>query len=116
MHDRPAGTISAKCFSPLGEIVRRHDRDRFLTAPLALADAREPLSVRYASNDELARVIMNSHARETASSAELALIRLRLVACDSARASLPTVTDGQRAAMANDLLDRDMLICLNWEA
>lgn len=54
-----------------GEIVRRHDPDRFLTALFAPPDRREALFVLYAVNHELAR------AREAVSQPMLALIRLQ---------------------------------------
>lgn len=57
--------------SPVGELVRRHDPDRFLTALFAPADKREALFTLYAFNHELAR------AREVASEPTLALIRLQ---------------------------------------
>lgn len=54
-----------------GEIVRRHDPDRFLAALLAPPDRRETLFVLYAVNHELAR------AREAVSEPMMALIRLQ---------------------------------------
>ena len=54
-----------------GEIVRRHDPDRFLTALFAPPERREALFVLYAVNHELAR------AREAASEPFAALIRLQ---------------------------------------
>ncbi len=57
--------------SPLGESLRRHDPDRFLTVLFAPAERRETLFTLYAFNHELAR------AREVASQALLALIRLQ---------------------------------------
>lgn len=54
-----------------GEIVRRHDPDRFLTALFAPPDRREALFVLYAVNHELAR------AREAVSEPMMALIRLQ---------------------------------------
>ncbi len=54
-----------------GEITRRHDPDRFLTALFAPADARETLFVLYAFNHELAR------AREAAREPAMALLRLQ---------------------------------------
>ena len=56
--------------SPMAALVRRHDRDRFLTAIFAPAARREALFTLYAFNHELAR------AREVASEPRLALIRL----------------------------------------
>jgi 15-cis-phytoene synthase len=57
--------------SSLAGFVRRHDPDRFLTALFAPPAKREALFALYAFNHELAR------ARETASEAPLALIRLQ---------------------------------------
>ena len=57
--------------STLGELVRRHDPDRFLCALFAPAERRETLFLLYAFNHELAR------AREVASQPTLALIRLQ---------------------------------------
>ena len=57
--------------SPLGELVRRHDPDRFLCALFAPAQQRETLFLLYAFNHELAR------AREVATQPTLALIRLQ---------------------------------------
>ena len=57
--------------SPLGESLRRHDPDRFLTVLFAPAERRETLITLYAFNHELAR------ARDVASQALLALIRLQ---------------------------------------
>jgi phytoene synthase len=57
--------------SAVGELVRRHDPDRFFTALLAPPDRREALLVLYAFNHELAR------AREVTSQPTLALIRLQ---------------------------------------
>jgi 15-cis-phytoene synthase len=57
--------------SPIGEIVRRHDPDRFLTALFAPPERREALLTLYAFNHEIAR------AREVASQPLLALIRLQ---------------------------------------
>ena len=57
--------------SPLGETLRRHDPDRFLTVLFAPPERRETLITLYAFNHELAR------AREVASQALLALIRLQ---------------------------------------
>jgi 15-cis-phytoene synthase len=61
----------ARTASSLGEFVRRHDPDRFLTALFAPPDKREALFALYAFNHELAR------AREAVSEAALALIRLQ---------------------------------------
>lgn len=57
--------------SSLGELVRRHDPDRFLCTLFAPEALRERLFVLYAFNHELAR------AREVASVPMLALIRLQ---------------------------------------
>ena len=57
--------------SPLGETLRRHDPDRFLTVLFAPPDRRETLITLYSFNHELAR------ARDVASQALLALIRLQ---------------------------------------
>ena len=54
-----------------GEIVRRHDPDRFLATLFAPADKREALFTLYAFNHELAR------AREVAREPMMALIRLQ---------------------------------------
>lgn len=55
----------------IGEIVRRHDPDRFLTALFAPPEKRDALLTLYAFNHELAR------AREVVSEPPLALIRLQ---------------------------------------
>ncbi len=57
--------------SPLAELVRAQDPDRFLTALFAPAERREALFVLFAFNHELAR------AREVVSQPLLALIRLQ---------------------------------------
>lgn len=57
--------------SPAGEIVRRHDPDRFFTALFAPADKREALFTLYAFNHELAR------AQEVVREPTMALIRLQ---------------------------------------
>ena len=57
--------------SPPGEIVRRHDPDRFFAALFAPADRREALFTLYAFNHELAR------AREVVREPMAALIRLQ---------------------------------------
>ena len=54
-----------------GEIVRRHDPDRFFTSLFAPAAKRETLWTLYAFNHELA------HARETVREPTMALIRLQ---------------------------------------
>jgi phytoene synthase len=55
----------------IASLVRRHDPDRFLTALFAPPGQRDVLLILYAFNHELAR------AREVASEAPLALIRLQ---------------------------------------
>lgn len=57
--------------SPLGESLRRHDPDRFLTLLFAPPALRERLVILYAFNHELAR------AREVTSQSLLALMRLQ---------------------------------------
>ena len=57
--------------SSLGETLRRHDPDRFLTVLFAPEERRETLVTLYAFNHELAR------AREVASQSLLALMRLQ---------------------------------------
>jgi 15-cis-phytoene synthase len=57
--------------SSLGEMVRRHDPDRFLTALFAPEGKREVLFTLYAFNHELAR------AREAVREPAMALIRLQ---------------------------------------
>ncbi|MBW4022146.1 MAG: squalene/phytoene synthase family protein [Proteobacteria bacterium] len=57
--------------SPLGETLRRHDPDRFLTVLFAPPERRETLITLFAFNHELAR------AREVASQSLLALMRLQ---------------------------------------
>jgi phytoene synthase len=57
--------------SPLGESLRRHDPDRFLTLLFAPTELRERLVILYAFNHELAR------AREVTSQNLLALMRLQ---------------------------------------
>jgi phytoene synthase len=57
--------------SPLGETLRRHDPDRFLTVLFAPPERRETLITLFAFNHELAR------ARDVASQTLLALIRLQ---------------------------------------
>ena len=57
--------------SPVGEIVRRHDPDRYFTALFAPAARREALFILYAFNHELAR------AREVVREPFAALIRLQ---------------------------------------
>ena len=57
--------------SPIGELVRRHDPDRYLTTLFAPAAQREALFALYAFNPELAR------AREVVREPFAALIRLQ---------------------------------------
>jgi phytoene synthase len=57
--------------SPIAELVRRSDPDRFFTSLFAPAETRETLLLLYAFNHELAR------AREVASQPMLAMIRLQ---------------------------------------
>jgi len=62
---------AASGLSPLGELVRRHDRDRYQTALFAPADRREALFALYAFNYEIARV------RESVTQPMLGQIRLQ---------------------------------------
>jgi phytoene synthase len=92
---------------PMGELVRRHDPDRFLTALFAPEDRRPALFTLYAFNHELAR------AREVASEPMLALIRLqwwREVVQGEARRH-EVATPLVRAIDAGSL-DRDDLLAL----
>src|SRR4051812_36914804 len=57
--------------SPVGEIVRRHDPDRFFTGLFAPAGKREALWALYAFNHEIAR------AREVVREPAMAMIRLQ---------------------------------------
>ena len=61
----------AAALSPLAEEVRRHDRDRFVTALFAPADRREALFALYAFNSEIARI------RESVSEPLLGEMRLQ---------------------------------------
>ena len=61
----------AEALSPLAQIIRRHDPDRFFCTLFAPAARREALFTLYAFNHELAR------AREVVSEPMLALIRLQ---------------------------------------
>ena len=63
--------MSAPQLSPVAELVRRNDPDRFLTALFAPPDRREVLFTLYAFNHEWAR------AREVVSQPMLGLIRLQ---------------------------------------
>ena len=93
--------------SPLGNTVRRHDPDRFLTVLFAPPERRETLFTLYAFNHELAR------ARDVASQALLALIRLqwwREVVEGQARAH--EVGTPLLAMIADGRLDRAALLAL----
>lgn len=57
--------------SPVADLVRRHDRDRYLTALFAPADRREALMALYAFNHEVAKT------RESVTEAMLGRIRLQ---------------------------------------
>jgi phytoene synthase len=72
--------------SPLAELVRQHDRDRFQTALFAPADRREALFALYAFNYEIARV------REIVTQPMLGQIRLQWwrEVIDAAYAGAPT--------------------------
>jgi NADH dehydrogenase [ubiquinone] 1 alpha subcomplex assembly factor 6 len=61
----------ADALSPAARLVRRHDRDRFLTALFAPASAREALFALYAFNYEVAKT------RELVSEAMLGHLRLQ---------------------------------------
>jgi 15-cis-phytoene synthase len=106
---RPAAArfITRRMLSPLGESLRRHDPDRFLTALFAPAEHRETLITLYAFNHELAR------ARDVASQALLALIRLqwwREVV--EGEAKLHEVATPLHAMIADSRLDRSTLLAL----
>ncbi len=58
-------------FSYCGELVRRHDPDRFLLTLFAPASMRESLFALYAFNYEIAKT------RETVTETQLGLIRLQ---------------------------------------
>jgi 15-cis-phytoene synthase len=93
--------------SPLGESLRRHDPDRFLTVLFAPTEHRETLITLYAFNHELAR------AREVASQALLALIRLqwwREVVEGEAKPH--EVATPLHAMIADSRLDRSTLLAL----
>jgi phytoene synthase len=93
--------------SPLGDALRRHDPDRFLTVLFAPPERRETLITLYAFNHELAR------AREVASQALLALIRLqwwREVVEGQARSH--EVGTPLLAMIADGRLDRPTLLAL----
>src|SRR4051812_807159 len=62
---------AASQLSPVGAIVRRHDRDRFLTALFAPAARREDLLALYAFNFEVAKT------REVVTEPMLGQIRLQ---------------------------------------
>jgi phytoene synthase len=93
--------------SPLGDALRRHDPDRFLTTLFAPPERREVLIILYAFNHELAR------AREVASQALLALIRLqwwREIVEGAVRAH--EVGTPLAAMIADGRLDRAALLAL----
>jgi phytoene synthase len=93
--------------SAIGELVRRHDSDRFFTALLAPPDRREALLVLYAFNHELAR------AREVTSQPTLALIRLqwwREVVGGAARRH--DVAEALGACLRNGALDPEDLLSI----
>jgi len=99
--------ITRRMLSPLGETLRRHDPDRFLTVLFAPPEHRETLITLYAFNHELAR------AREVASQALLALIRLqwwREVVEGEAKAH--EVGTPLLAMIADGRLDRATLLAL----
>jgi phytoene synthase len=99
--------ITRLMLSPLGDALRRHDPDRFLTVLFAPPERREVLITLYAFNHELAR------AREVASQALLALIRLqwwREVVEGEAKAH--EVGTPLLALIADGRLDRSALLAL----
>jgi phytoene synthase len=99
--------ITRLMLSPLGDALRRHDPDRFLTVLFAPLGRREVLITLYAFNHELAR------AREVASQALLALIRLqwwREVVEGEAKAH--EVGTPLLALIADGRLDRSALLAL----
>jgi phytoene synthase len=99
--------ITRLMLSPLGDALRRHDPDRFLTVLFAPPERREVLITLYAFNHELAR------AREVASQALLALIRLqwwREVVEGEAKAH--EVATPLLALIADGRLDRATLLAL----
>jgi NADH dehydrogenase [ubiquinone] 1 alpha subcomplex assembly factor 6 len=61
----------SESLSPIARMVRRHDRDRFLTALFAPAEFRDDLLALYAFNHEVAKT------REVVSEAALGRIRLQ---------------------------------------
>ena len=67
----PAPRVAPRGLSPVGALVRRHDRDRYQTALFAPADRREALFALYAFNYEIARV------RESVTQPMLGQIRLQ---------------------------------------
>jgi 15-cis-phytoene synthase len=98
---------SPPVISALGETLRRHDPDRFLTVLFAPAEHREVLFTLYAFNHELAR------ARDVASQSLLALIRLqwwREVV--EGEAKLHEVATPLHAMIAAGRLDRAALLAL----
>ncbi len=68
---RPRGVKLASGLSPAAEMVRRYDKDRFLTGLFAPAEKRDALMTLYAFNHELAR------AREVTREPLIALMRLQ---------------------------------------
>src|SRR5580704_15885570 len=71
IHSRDDGIEHRNALSPIGALVRNHDRDRFQTALFAPAGSREALFALYAFNYEIARV------RESVREAMLGQIRLQ---------------------------------------
>ncbi|HLY46469.1 MAG TPA: phytoene/squalene synthase family protein [Stellaceae bacterium] len=66
-----APSVPPRGLSPLGALLRRHDRDRYQTALFAPAERREALFALYAFNYEIARV------RESVTETMLGQIRLQ---------------------------------------
>ena len=98
--------MAGSSLSAVGEIVRRHDPDRYFTALFAPAGQRETLFTLYAFNHELAR------AREVVREPMMALIRLQW---------WREVLEGARrqhevAAPLGAALDRGALLPLDLEA
>jgi NADH dehydrogenase [ubiquinone] 1 alpha subcomplex assembly factor 6 len=71
IHSRDDGIEHRNALSPIGALVRNHDRDRFQTALFAPAGSREALFALYAFNYEIARV------RESVREPMLGQIRLQ---------------------------------------
>jgi len=100
--------MSDGALSYCGEVVRRHDRDRFLTALFAPSDRRESLFALYAFNFELA------HAREAVSEPMMGQIRLQwwrdaIAAIYEARPYRHAVIEPLAAAIRSHDLDRTRL-------